>query len=110
MSQKKYPSSVTRKQFDLIRDILESNKKKTKPRKVDLYDVFNGILYLLKAGCQWDMLPSEFPDHKLCHYYFTEWKKEKNNEGSVLDRSLKKINWKGPTKQWSEREHKLHYC
>ena len=38
------------------------------------------------------MLPSEFPNWKTCHYYFTEWRNSTDEEGvSVLDRSLK--NW-----------------
>ncbi|MBM3943686.1 MAG: transposase, partial [SAR202 cluster bacterium] len=48
-----YPSDITWAQFDKILPDLESCRKKTKPRTVDLYDVFCGILYLLKSGCQW---------------------------------------------------------
>ena len=40
-----YPSDITREQFEIIRPILESAKKKTKPRVLDLYDVFCGVLY-----------------------------------------------------------------
>ena len=50
-----YPSDITREQFKIIRPILESARKKTKPRVVDLYDVFCGVLYILKSdasgGC-----------------------------------------------------------
>jgi hypothetical protein len=49
--QKSYPSGVSREQFEKIRPILESSKQKTKPRKLDLYDVFCGVLYVLKSGC-----------------------------------------------------------
>ncbi|MDE1487090.1 hypothetical protein KKI90_11555 [Xenorhabdus bovienii] len=28
---------------------------------MDLYEVFCDLLYLLKSGCQWCMLPSDFP-------------------------------------------------
>ncbi|MDR2608999.1 MAG: IS5/IS1182 family transposase, partial [Rickettsiales bacterium] len=40
--RKSYPSDVSREQFEKIRPILESSKQKTKPRKLDLYDVFCG--------------------------------------------------------------------
>ena len=33
--------------------MLESARRRTKPRTVDLYDVFCGVLYVLKSGCQW---------------------------------------------------------
>jgi transposase len=100
-----YPSDITRKQFVKIQPILESVKKKTRPRIIDLYDIFCGILYILKSGCQWRMLPKEFPKWELCYYYFGLWKyKDENNSESILEIVLKKISWRGPTKQFSEKE------
>ena len=40
--RKAYPSDISRKQFEQISPILENARKKTKPRTVDLYDVFCG--------------------------------------------------------------------
>ena len=34
-----YPSNITRERFELIREDLETARKKTKPRKLDLYEV-----------------------------------------------------------------------
>ena len=56
-----YPSDISREQFARILPTLESARRRTKPRIVDLYDVFCGVLYLLKSGCQWRMLPADFP-------------------------------------------------
>lgn len=36
--------------LSIVRPLLESARKKTRPRQVDLYDVFCGVLYLLKSG------------------------------------------------------------
>ncbi|EEB55560.1 hypothetical protein C1A_150 [Wolbachia endosymbiont of Culex quinquefasciatus JHB] len=44
--------------------------EKTKPRKLDLYDIFCGVLYALKSGYQWRMLPKEFPKWRNCYDYF----------------------------------------
>ena len=49
--RKQYPSDITREQFEEILPLLESGRKKTAPRKVDLYEVFCAVLYLLKSGC-----------------------------------------------------------
>ncbi|MDR1472194.1 MAG: IS5/IS1182 family transposase, partial [Synergistaceae bacterium] len=46
-----YDSDVSREQFAAISRELESTKKKTRPRKVDLYEIFCAILYLLKNAC-----------------------------------------------------------
>jgi len=49
--RKIYPSDISREQFEQIKELLETARKKTRPRRVDLYDVFCAILYLLKSGC-----------------------------------------------------------
>ncbi len=68
-----YPSDIDREKFEKIRPILESARKKTKPRKLDLYELFCGVLYVLKSGCQWRMLPKEFPKWRNCYDYFKKW-------------------------------------
>ena len=68
-----YPSDISREQFAHILPTLESARRRTKPRTVDLYDVFCGVLYLLKSGCQWRMLPADFPNWRTCYQYFRQW-------------------------------------
>ncbi len=74
--QKSYPSNISRKQFEKIKAILENSRKKTRPRKLDLYDVFCGVLYVLKSGSQWRMLPKDFPKWENIYYYFQTWNKK----------------------------------
>lgn len=105
MQRKKYPSDITRDQFEKVRPVLESAKTTTKPRTVDLYDVFCAVLYVLKSGCQWRMLPSDFPKWNNVYAYFQIWSKQKNNHPSILEQVLKKNGWRGPYEQWSEREN-----
>ena len=106
--RKSYPSDITREQFEKIRPLLESARKKTKPRKVDLYEVFCAVLYVLKSGCQWRMIPAEFPKWELVYMYFSIWKTERKDSGeSTLSMVLKKMCWRGPTEQWTERKNKL---
>lgn len=37
--------------------------------------MINGILYLLKGGCQWRMLPREFGNWNTIHAYFKRWRR-----------------------------------
>lgn len=101
-----YPSDITREQFERIRPLLESARKKTKPRTHDLYDVFCGVLYVLKTGCQWRALPHEYPKWRSVHAYFEIWSEEKDEEKSILEQVLKKISWRGSSVQWTDRENK----
>ena len=105
MTNKPYPNDISKEKFEQILPILESARRRTRPRKVDLHDIFNAVLYILKTGCQWRLLPHEYPNWKKVHKYFTIWKTKKNKDGvTILDQVLKKISWRGPTKQWSERK------
>ncbi len=96
MRTKQYPSDISREQFEQIESLLSSTRKKTKPRTVDLYEVFCGVLYLLKSGCQWRMLPGEFPKWRTVHSYFARWSELDQDGISVLERALKKSGWRGP--------------
>lgn len=44
-----------------------------RPRTYPLQNIFNGILYVAKTGCQWNLLPSSFPPWKIVYNYFRRW-------------------------------------
>lgn len=101
---KRYPSNISREQFEVIREDLENARKKTRPRKVDLYEVFCAVLYVLKSGCQWRMLPSDFPKMSTVYWYFQIWTKEQEDGGTLLEKVLKKSGQKSALKNWQERK------
>jgi transposase len=80
-----YPSDITREQFEFIKQDLENANKTTRPRKIDLYEVFCAILYLLKNACTWRSLPHDFPDYRHVYYYYKVWTKKDDKGFSVLD-------------------------
>ena len=101
-----YPSDITRDQFDKIRPRLESGRKETRPRTIDLYNVFCAVLYILKSGCQWRMLPKDFPKWRSCHYYFSIWgEKNEDQAESILEEVLKKIGWRDTATERAKRKH-----
>jgi len=105
VSRTVYPSDITREQFAIILPDLESIRKKTKPRTVDLYEVFCALLYVLKSGCQWRMLPSDFPKWRTVHEYFLIWSgKKTKNSPSHLEEILKKNGWENTYKRWKEMQ------
>ena len=87
LGEKGYPSDIKREQFEVIRPLLESARRKTAPRKVELYEVFCAVLYLLRTGCQWRALPSDFPKWRTVHSYFAIWSEPRG--GSLLEQALK---------------------
>jgi transposase len=105
--RKRYPSDISQEQFKEIEPMLLVARKITRPRKYELYDIFCAVLYLLKSGCQWRMIPSDFPDWQNVYAYFRIWSYREENNPSLLEQILKKISWRGPSQQWSEYEDKL---
>ena len=105
-----YPSDISREQFELIREELEQAKRRTRPRKYDLYDIFCGVLYVLRGGIQWRMLPSDFPKWQLVYYYFSVWSKADQEGISLLDRLLKKIGQNGTQCLPEKRENHIWNC
>jgi transposase len=90
--RRSYPSDISREQFSKIEPLLSSARKVTRPRELDLYDVFCAILYLLKTACQWRMLPKDFPKWRSVHAYFQIWSERTGEHPSLLEQALKKIN------------------
>jgi transposase len=45
-------------------------------RTTDLREVINAIFYILRAGCQWKMLPRDFPPRATVQRYFYAWRNE----------------------------------
>jgi len=105
--RKSYPSDISREQFEQIRELLESGRKKTRPRQVDLYDVFCAVLYLLKSGCQWRMLPRDFPKWRTVHHYFSLWSDKPEDKDSLLEQALKKSGWRGTYPTGTQRQNEF---
>jgi putative transposase len=66
-----YPTNVSNSQWQIISKSLDVERN----RKYDLREIVNAILYLVKTGCQWRMLPGDFPKWTIVYYYFSVWKK-----------------------------------
>jgi transposase len=61
--------------WDNISDLLPDEKPNNTVGRPALpfRKVLNGILYVLRTGCQWKMLPSEFGSGSTCHRRFQQW-------------------------------------
>ena len=107
MRTKKYPSDTSREQFEIIKPLLEGARKKTKPRTVDLYEVWCAVLYLLRTGCQWRFLPPEFPKWQSVYAYWRKWSEPDQHGVSVLEQALKKTGWRGPRETGAQRMQRV---
>ncbi len=72
----RYPSDLTDPEWDLLASLIPPAPENGRPRKADIREVINAILYLLKSGCEWNMLPKDFPPKSTVHYYFQKWSRD----------------------------------
>lgn len=69
----RYPSDLSEREWELIRLFLPPSKPQGRPRITNLRCVVNAILYIASSGCQWRMLPKDFPAYSTVQYYFYAW-------------------------------------
>jgi transposase len=68
-----YASDVTDREWALIAPLLPEPRPGGRPRTTCLRRVVDAIFYLLQTGCQWRMLPRDFPPRSTVYGYFQAW-------------------------------------
>ena len=73
-----YPSDLTDKQWSRLDPMLNEPRGERhaggRPRKHEQRRVVDALLYVVKTGCQWRQLPSDFPPWKTVHEHFRVWR------------------------------------
>jgi putative transposase len=71
--RKPYPSDMTGEQWAIIEPLIPVSAL-GRPRDVEMREVLNAIFYQARSGCQWDMLPHDFPPKSTVFAYFKQWR------------------------------------
>lgn len=72
--RKASPTDLTDEQWLILKPHLPGPKKRGAPRRVDLREIMNALVYVARTGCQWRMLPHDFPDWQVVYDYFRDWR------------------------------------
>ncbi len=70
-----YDTDLTDAQWTLVEPMLPPPQRLGRPR-TDLRRILNALLYVAKAGCQWRLLPKEFPAWQTVYHVFRKWTRE----------------------------------
>jgi putative transposase len=76
MQRKAYNTDMSDTEWNQLRSRLPRAKWGGRPRTTDLREILNAIFYITKAGCQWRMLPHEFPPWQTVYTYFRNWQED----------------------------------
>jgi putative transposase len=74
-SRELYETDLTDAQWEILRPLLPPPPGGGRPRKTDLREVVNAILYVVRTGCAWDLLPHDFPPPGTVYDYFSPWRR-----------------------------------
>ena len=75
MARKAYSTDLSDLEWEILAPLIPPAKSGGHPRTTDMREVCNAIYYHLKTGCQWDMLPGDFPPRATVYSYYRKWQK-----------------------------------
>ncbi len=70
----RYASDLTDAEWNVIGSLLPARKRLGRPRTTEMREVVNAILYMARTGCQWRLLPKDFPPRSTVQGYFYAWR------------------------------------
>jgi len=75
----RYPSDLNNAEWDVVSPFVPPPRPGGRPRKTDMREILNAILYLAGGGIAWRMLPRDFPPLSTVRGYFYSWR----NDGTL---------------------------
>jgi transposase len=71
--RKAYPSDLGDEEWAILEPLIPALKSGGRPGKYSRREIMNGILYVLRSGCSWRMLPHDLPPWESVYGYFYRW-------------------------------------
>lgn len=76
MQREPYDTDLTDAEWEIIAPLMPPAKPVGRPRKYEMREVINALLYLLRTGCAWRHLPHDFPPWETVYHYYRRWRDE----------------------------------
>jgi transposase len=70
-----YPSDVTDAEWAILEPLIPAVKPGGRSEEIERREIVNGILYVLRSGCPWRLLPHDLPNWSTVYWYFRQWKR-----------------------------------
>lgn len=69
-----YSTDMNDAEWDSVAPYVNHDPKIGSPRDVCMRCVMNALFYIDRTGCQWNLLPKDFPNYGTVYYYFRKWR------------------------------------
>jgi putative transposase len=77
MERRKYPTDITDEQWEKIKPFVSQEKstgRTGRPCKYSRREIVNGLMYQLRSGGAWRLLPHDLPPWDTVYGYFRRWR------------------------------------
>jgi putative transposase len=74
MPRRRYPTDLTDAQWAILEPLIPAPKPGGRPCRWERREIVNGILYVLRAGGAWRLLPHDLPPWQTVYHYFRRWR------------------------------------
>ena len=71
-----YPSDLKDHEWEVLQPYFSRVSNRGRPLEYHLREIINAILYVLRTGCAWRMMPHDLPPWQTVYYHFRKWRKE----------------------------------
>lgn len=72
--RKKYPTDLTDQEWQILEPLVPPIKSGGRPANYSRREILNAVLYVLRSGCQWRMLPHDLPNWQTVYTYYRNWR------------------------------------
>ncbi len=73
LQKKLYPSDLKFEQWKILEPLIPEAKFGGRPRGYSMKLIVDALIYKVKTGCQWRMLPKDYPPWRTVYEYFRNW-------------------------------------
>ncbi len=94
-----YSSNLTDAQWELLEPLIPPISPEAAYHKHERREIVDAILYVLRSGCPWRLLPHDLPPYGTVHDYFRTWQRE-----GIWDRVLETLRMQMRTKDGRDPE------
>lgn len=72
--RKRYPTDLTDREWAILEPLVPAVKPGGRPAAHARREILNAILYVLRGGNSWRMVPHDLPPWQTAYYYFRRWR------------------------------------
>jgi putative transposase len=74
--RRRYPTDLTDPEWALLAPLIPAPKPGGRPAVHDRRELVNAMLYWLRTGCAWRLLPHDFPPWQTVYHYWRAWRRQ----------------------------------